>query len=154
MFGEFLQCLVLNKETAFLMLWKYSGRLMPQFHYYEVRHMSEYLCLSVAPLGDYLPFQFRFRMDSVKEKVLRSLGYLTDPEISGVMNALQELGVETSSDLSYVNEVDMVRVLRPIQVRKLLESSRLEGKLLFYFPKFLFQVYGAKCQQMFILNSP
>ncbi|CAN7978301.1 unnamed protein product [Ixodes persulcatus] len=55
MFGEILQGLVVNKESVFLMLRKYSGRFMSQFHYYEVSETSEYLCISVASLGDYLP---------------------------------------------------------------------------------------------------
>lgn len=55
MFGEILQGLVVNKESVFLMLRKYSRRFMSQFHYYEVSETSEYLCISVASLGDYLP---------------------------------------------------------------------------------------------------
>ncbi|CAN7939991.1 unnamed protein product [Ixodes hexagonus] len=66
-------------------------------------------------------------MDSVKKKVLSALGSLTEPEINGVMSTLQDLGVETSSDLSYVSEEDLVGSLKPIQVRKLLASFRAEG---------------------------
>ncbi|CAN7942059.1 unnamed protein product [Ixodes hexagonus] len=72
-------------------------------------------------------------MDSVKKKVLSALGSLTEPEINGVIRTLQDLGVETSSDLSYVSEEDLVGSLKPIQVQKLLASFRAEGELLLFF---------------------
>lgn len=68
-------------------------------------------------------------MDSVREKVLCGLGSLTEEEILAVMRTLQNLGVETSSDLSYVNEEDLKDCLKPIQGRKLLASFCAEGKL-------------------------
>lgn len=68
-------------------------------------------------------------MDSVQEKVLCVLGSLTEAETLGVMQTLQNLGVETSNDLTYVSEEDLKGCLKPIQVRKLLASFRAEGKL-------------------------
>lgn len=37
-----------------------------------------------------------------------------------VLEALQTLGVETLEDLKYVQEADLVNVLRPIEARKLI----------------------------------
>jgi len=43
-----------------------------------------------------------------------------------ILEKLEELGVQNTSDLQYVNEIDLKDVLKPVHIRKLL--GKISGK--------------------------
>lgn len=58
---------------------------------------------------------------SVSEEITKLLPSLTVEVLGKLMKHLEELGVETTDDLSLVSEVDLQGILRPIQTRKLMK---------------------------------
>ena len=53
-----------------------------------------------------------------------SLHLLSKDLVKNVVELLQTIGVESFSDLQFVEEVDLLLVIKPIQARKLIKSWR------------------------------
>lgn len=58
-------------------------------------------------------------------KILPDLPELT---INILEETLQSLGVETSDDFKFIEEADLLSVLRPVQARKVLAALKLSCK--------------------------
>lgn len=58
----------------------------------------------------------------IEDKIQSVLPELTSAEIFGIKDKLEELGVSDAQDLQFVGEVDLVGLIKPIQIRKLLRS--------------------------------
>lgn len=65
-----------------------------------------------------LSFPYRAEMAFLQDAIHEVLPDLPDTARDTLVETLQSLGVETSSDLQFVTEADLLPVLRPIQVRK------------------------------------
>lgn len=69
--------------------------------------------------------------EDVEEAISTHLPGLSAPTLTSLLEVLEELGVESRADLLLLEENDLVRCLRPIQFRKLLNSLKNEGKYTF-----------------------
>jgi len=65
---------------------------------------------------------------SLEDAVQRVLPSLTGALLGSVIDKLLEDGVEDVPDLKFVQEKDLVGILKPIQVRKLLTAWNDDGK--------------------------
>jgi len=76
-------------------------------------------------------------MDAVKSSIRSTLPSLSEEELLVVVTKLQDdTGVECVADCSYVTSDDLTGMLKPIQVRKLLQSWN-SGKLFVVLPDLL-----------------
>lgn len=50
-------------------------------------------------------------------------------EQPAILTKLTELGVETISDLKFLQESDLKDILKPVQIRKFLSAVQLKGKI-------------------------
>ena len=65
---------------------------------------------------------------AVKEAVKVVLPALCEDLLETVSRKLVESGVDTLEDLKFVEEEDLVDLLKPIQCRKILHAWKLRGK--------------------------
>ncbi|CAL8311020.1 unnamed protein product [Merluccius merluccius] len=65
--------------------------------------------------------------DDIKEAVLSFLPGLSDETLTSLLEIFGELGVESRGDLSFIQEKDLERCLRPIQCRRLLNGIKNDG---------------------------
>ena len=63
-------------------------------------------------------------MEDLVERILPSL---SSEKVTDVVKCLTESGVETVADLQFVQEGDLLDVLKPIQIRKLMQAWKLKG---------------------------
>ena len=80
-------------------------------------------------------------MEEVQNLVVEALPGLGGDGLLGLISKLKDCGVENVEDLKFVHETDLTDVLKPIQVRKLLQliQSKLVSKNYFqYFFLFYF----------------
>lgn len=61
-------------------------------------------------------------MDLVKKKLVALLPDIEQDTLLKLYQVLEDIGVQSAADMSFIEEKDMVEVLKPIQVRKLLKS--------------------------------
>ena len=71
-------------------------------------------------------------MEELKTNIEVVLPSLPDQTVEEILTYLSEAGVESISDLSFVEEGDLKSVLRPVQVRKLLQAWRPKGNFVFF----------------------
>ncbi|KAK0136382.1 hypothetical protein N1851_016150 [Merluccius polli] len=65
--------------------------------------------------------------DDIKEAVLSFLPGLSDETLTSLLEIFGELGVESRGDLSFIQEKDLERCLRPIHCRRLLNGIKNDG---------------------------
>lgn len=63
----------------------------------------------------------------IQDEVLSSLPGLSDELLTSLLEGLEELGIESKNDLQFLQEKDLVKYLRPIQCRKLINGWKNEG---------------------------
>lgn len=66
----------------------------------------------------------------VKDAILKVLPSLAAETLALLLDKLDSIGVEVTSDLQYVKEEDLTEHLRPIDCRKLLGAWRTDGTYL------------------------
>jgi len=74
-------------------------------------------------------------MDSVKELLVTAIPSLQDDKLEAVLKHLTDIGVESLSDLNFVDaEKDFCGILRPIEARKVAHflTSFRQGELAFF----------------------
>ena len=72
-------------------------------------------------------------MDDAEQNILNSaitkvLPFLPGSSLEILEETLQSLGVETTEDFSFIQEADLLSVLRPIQARKLVAAWKQTSK--------------------------
>lgn len=67
--------------------------------------------------------------DLLKTNIHRILNSISEEMINNVIYALKYAGLESLSDLQFVQEDDLPQVLDPIQRRKLLKAWSQQGKI-------------------------
>lgn len=71
-------------------------------------------------------------MDAIKQKVGQVLPKLDEATLKLVLEKIEECGVEDVDDVKYIQESDLTSILKPVQVRKLLQVWKMEGKSLYF----------------------
>lgn len=64
----------------------------------------------------------------ISNAIISVLPDLPTSAVNIVLEMLQSLGVETTEDFQYIQEADLLSVLRPIQARKLLAAWKQTSK--------------------------
>jgi hypothetical protein len=62
--------------------------------------------------------------------ITKILSNLSGTQVEAVLATLRDIGVSSCDDLPHVREDDLISVLRPIQIRKLLASWMQSGECL------------------------
>lgn len=65
------------------------------------------------------------------DAVLSYLPGLSDEALKSLLEVFEELGVESKADLTFIQEKDLEKCLRPIQCWRLLNGIKNEGKYIF-----------------------
>jgi len=68
----------------------------------------------------------------LRKAVKDVLNNLAEETVTCIVDKLEECGVETIYDLSFIVETDFSDILRPIQIRKLLAAWKQDGNYCFY----------------------
>ena len=75
-----------------------------------------------------LSFPYHAEMAFLQHAIHEVLPGLSDVTKDMLVETLISQGVETSSDLQYITESDLLSVLRPVQARKALAAWKAECK--------------------------
>ena len=64
----------------------------------------------------------------IRQAVQAILPSLTDEKLTEVCERIEEVGVESVADLQYCTEDDLITVLQPIQIRRMLTAWKEKGR--------------------------
>ena len=71
-------------------------------------------------------------MNFLETSIIRVLPGIAEAEKTKLIETLMQCGVTEEGDLLFVQEKDLLQVLKPIQARKLVSSWKDEGKYIFH----------------------
>lgn len=71
--------------------------------------------------------------EELKINIHGILPSIPEETVNGIIHALKYVGLETMSDLQFVQEEDLILVLKPIQRRKLIRAWSKQSKIICYF---------------------
>ncbi|KAA0721602.1 hypothetical protein E1301_Tti023215 [Triplophysa tibetana] len=127
-----------NKDVYFLVT-PHSSSYMPEYGLYKIGEAARDMvcinadqCLGCYPLPAYSLFAMKIvslkhAMDDIATLIKEALPTCSTPEtLQPILDALQNLGVETVEDMKLVQMDDLAGVLKPIQARNLLAHVNSE----------------------------
>lgn len=68
--------------------------------------------------------------EELKINICNILPSISKETVDGIIHALKYVGLETMSDLQFVQEEDLILVLQPIQRRKLVNAWCKQSKII------------------------